>query len=247
MKQAVTIAFVLSISGLSPAFAQIGTMPTTPTLGATSPLGIGPTTSVGGTGIPLGATEIASPGVSPAPTTGTMTAAGTMSGTACSTLGTSPSGMFGSTATYDGGGMAVGSSDTRDRGHVGLRRRMSSTVIDIGNVDNLGNAGNVGIVGNVRLRLEQHGFIVDANVADSTGWQPLEPEFRWDLPRSAISGSVPPQRYRRSSVLPTTSAVGTSDDYRRCPRFPLRRHPYDVREQRNVKSLQAASCNIPQL
>ena len=59
MKKAVMVALVLSISGLSPAFAQIGTMPTTPTLGATTPLGIGPTTPVGGTGIPLGATEIA--------------------------------------------------------------------------------------------------------------------------------------------------------------------------------------------
>jgi hypothetical protein len=47
---------------LSPVFARIGTMPATPTLGATSPLGIGLTTSVGGTGIPLGATEIAFPG-----------------------------------------------------------------------------------------------------------------------------------------------------------------------------------------
>ena len=80
----------------------------TPSIAATSPLGLGPGSGVSQTGIPLGATEIASPGVSPAPgATGAMSMPG--SGTTCSTLGTSPSGMFGSTSSYDGGGMAVGS------------------------------------------------------------------------------------------------------------------------------------------
>jgi len=79
----------------------------TPSIAATSPLGLGPGSGVSQTGIPLGATEIASPGVSPAPgATGAMSMPG--SGTTCSTLGTSPSGMFGSTSSYDGGGMAVG-------------------------------------------------------------------------------------------------------------------------------------------
>ena len=79
----------------------------TPSIAATSPLGLGPGSGGSQTGIPLGATEIASPGVSPAPgATGAMSMPG--SGTTCSTLGTSPSGMFGSTSSYDGGGMAVG-------------------------------------------------------------------------------------------------------------------------------------------
>jgi hypothetical protein len=109
MKRVFVIAFALSIPGFGPAFAQIGTLPATPSLGATSPLGIGVSTSISGAGIPLGATEIASPGVSPAPTTGGITSSSSSGGTTCSTLGTSPTGMFGSSSSYDGGGMAVGS------------------------------------------------------------------------------------------------------------------------------------------
>jgi len=90
------------------ATAQISGMASpTPTIDATSPLGMGTGSPVSQTGIPLGATEIASPGVSPAPVgvTGTISMPG--NGTTCSTLGTSPSGMFGSTASFDGGGIAV--------------------------------------------------------------------------------------------------------------------------------------------
>jgi hypothetical protein len=49
-----------------------------------------------------------------------------------------------------------------------------------GNVDVLGNAGHVGNVGNVRLRLEQHCFIVDADVngADRAG--------RWRSNRNSV-------------------------------------------------------------
>src|SRR5882762_5479163 len=95
------------------AMAQVGGMATpTPTIGATSPLGISSGSSVSPTGIPMGSTEIASPGVSPMPTgvTGTITIPSTSSGTTCSTLGTSPSGMFGSAASFDGGGTAVGAA-----------------------------------------------------------------------------------------------------------------------------------------
>jgi len=93
----------------SAARAQVtGMASPTPSIAATSPLGLGTGAGVSQTGIPLGATEIASPGVSPTPgATGAMSMPG--SGTTCSTLGTSPSGMFGSTSSYDGGGMAVGS------------------------------------------------------------------------------------------------------------------------------------------
>src|SRR6266849_1466064 len=93
------------------AMAQVSGMAgPTPTIGATSPLGIGAGSSVSQTGIPLGSTEIASPGISPSPTGVTGTIAMPGSGTTCSTLGTSPSSMFGSTASFDGGGMGVGTA-----------------------------------------------------------------------------------------------------------------------------------------
>jgi hypothetical protein len=93
------------------AFAQVSGMASpTPTIAATSPLGIGAGSAVPQTGIPLGSTEIASPGISPAP----VGVAGTISmpsnGTTCSTTGTSPTAMFGSTTSFDGGGMAVGTA-----------------------------------------------------------------------------------------------------------------------------------------
>src|SRR5438093_5059147 len=93
------------------AMAQMSGMASpTPTIGATSPLGIGTGSTVSPTGIPLGSTEIASPGVSPAPADATGTISMPSSSTTCSTLGTASSGMYGSTATYDGGGMAAGST-----------------------------------------------------------------------------------------------------------------------------------------
>jgi hypothetical protein len=90
------------------AMAQISGMASpTPTIGATSPLGLGTGSTVSPTGIPLGSTEIASPGVSPAPGDATGTIAMPSSSTTCSTIGTAPSSMFGSTASFDGGGMGV--------------------------------------------------------------------------------------------------------------------------------------------
>src|ERR1700726_582687 len=86
-----------------------GTVTPTPLVGATSPLGVAPGAP---TGIPLGAIEITSPGVSPVPTgvTGTITIPGTSGATACSAVATSPSEMFGSAASFDGGGMGVGTA-----------------------------------------------------------------------------------------------------------------------------------------
>ena len=62
-----------------------------------------------------------------------------------------------------------GNRDAGDGGNVGngnIVRNVNvvGNIGDIWNVDNLGNDGNVGIVGNVRFRLEQHCFIVDANL-----------------------------------------------------------------------------------
>jgi hypothetical protein len=93
------------------AMAQVSGMAgPTPTIGATSPLGMGTGSAVSPTGIPLGSTEIASPGVSPAPGDATGTIAMPSGSTTCSTIGTAPSSMFGSTASFDGGGMGVGTA-----------------------------------------------------------------------------------------------------------------------------------------
>jgi hypothetical protein len=79
-----------------------------PIIDATSPLGMGPDSAVGPTGIALGSTEIVSPGISPAPADATGTV--TSSGSTCSTLGSAPSSMFGSTSSFDGGGMPLGTA-----------------------------------------------------------------------------------------------------------------------------------------
>jgi len=65
-------------------------------------------------------------------------------------------------------------SGNRNGGNVGNGNIVRNVAVvgnisDIGNVDNLRNDGNVGIVGNVRFRLEQHGFIVNANVTHNSG------------------------------------------------------------------------------
>jgi hypothetical protein len=86
------------------ALAQQAAVMPTPSLSATSPLGVVPGAPVGGTGIPFGATEITSAGVSPAPLPST----GIIGSTVCSTIGTAPSTMFGSAASFDGGGMPLG-------------------------------------------------------------------------------------------------------------------------------------------
>jgi hypothetical protein len=104
-------AIVAALVVCNAAMAQVSGMASpTPSLGATSPLGMGTGSAVSPTGIPLGSTEIASPGVSPAPgdATGTISMPG--SSTTCSTIGTAPSSMFGSTTSFDGGGMGVGTA-----------------------------------------------------------------------------------------------------------------------------------------
>ena len=94
------------------ALAQVsGMVVPTPTIGATSPLGSASAgSSISPTGIPLGSTEIMSAGTSPVPPNPTGTIAVPSGGLPCSTLGTSSSQMFGSNATYDGGGMSVTNS-----------------------------------------------------------------------------------------------------------------------------------------
>jgi hypothetical protein len=104
-------AVVPGLFATNVAIAQVdGTTTTMPGIAVTSPLGITSGTPVGGTGIPLGATEITSPGVSPQPGNPTGTIAISGGGASCSTLGTTPGAMFGSTASFDGGGMTNGSA-----------------------------------------------------------------------------------------------------------------------------------------
>jgi len=117
------VALVTISLGCSSAFAQVG-MTTSPTPGieATSPLGMSPGMSFGvspgaavaPTGIPLGATELASPGISPA---ASGLAGMTGYGTTCSSTGNASPGISGilgvsSPSTYDGGGMALGTSSS---------------------------------------------------------------------------------------------------------------------------------------
>jgi len=110
MKPLVLVIAVASALLCSRAFAQVGTVTAAPSIGATSPLGMSSGMTVGPTGIPMGSTEIVSPGVSPASTsvTGSISMPGL--GTTCATSGTAPAGMFGSTSSFDGGGMAAGSA-----------------------------------------------------------------------------------------------------------------------------------------
>src|SRR2546430_11074113 len=119
MRPLLILATALCLLCAGPAFAQVenplGAVTAVPSLGAHSPLGMGASGSVGMTGIPLGSTEVTSLGVSPAPTggvTGTiaMPTNGAITSSGCSTVGTSSLGMYGSTATYDGGGTASGSA-----------------------------------------------------------------------------------------------------------------------------------------
>jgi len=97
------IIAVLSASCYGSAvFAQVGMGTTMPPLGVTSPLGSDPGTPVAGTGIPMGAAVPSSPVVSSLPSY--PTGAG---GTACSTLGTPTTAMYGSPSSYDGGGVTL--------------------------------------------------------------------------------------------------------------------------------------------
>ena len=60
-------AMIPALFAANSAVAQVGTVVTTPTLTATSPLGAAPGALVEPTGIPLGATEITSQGLQPGP------------------------------------------------------------------------------------------------------------------------------------------------------------------------------------
>src|ERR1700722_16099585 len=131
-RMAIRFALIAAVSPVlfasNMAVAQVSGMATpTPTIGATSPLGIGTGSTVSPTGIPLGSTELASPGISPAPTFSTGTTAMPSNGTACSTVGTAPSGMFGSTATFDGGGMTTGSATPATAGTMAASSSATST------------------------------------------------------------------------------------------------------------------------
>jgi hypothetical protein len=107
---AVMLAFCVasSLSCHDAAFAQAGITTATPSPGVTSSFGMVPGESVGPNGLPLNASS----GVSTFPNglTGTITIPSASSGAACSTVATSPEGTFGSPTTYDGGGMAGGTT-----------------------------------------------------------------------------------------------------------------------------------------
>ena len=114
---------------------------------------------------------------------------------------------------FDGGGMAMGTATPATAATSGMSTS-SWHISDIGNFDNFRNAGNLGIVGNVRLRLEQHCFFVDANVnvADNTGRRALEPEFRWDRLEIGNLGVSSAAAVPTMSVSPTVATLGAVYD-----------------------------------
>src|SRR6201997_4003367 len=107
MRPLLLIAVVSASYCSSPAFAQSRMGATTPPLSATSPLGTDPGTPVAGTGIPMGAAVPSSAIVSSLPSYPTGA-----SSTACSTLGTPSTQMFGSPSSYDGGGVTLSGAAT---------------------------------------------------------------------------------------------------------------------------------------
>src|ERR1700751_946918 len=107
MRPLLLIAVVSASYCSSPAFAQSRMGATTPPLSATSPLGSDPGTPVAGIGIPMGAPVPSSPIVSALPSYPTGA-----SSTACSTLGTPSTQMFGSPSSYDGGGVTLSGATT---------------------------------------------------------------------------------------------------------------------------------------
>jgi hypothetical protein len=170
MRRVLTAAMLAALFGWNPVFAQVGGMSLSPEpspLGMTSPLGIGPGSPVAPTGIPLGATELASPGLSPAapgtsplgPTTGSMTPCsgiggsmpqtsdgmGSLSAGTASGMGTSTAGISGSTAVFDGGGIAgTASSGCPANGSNSLAGPAASASSPTG-MGSLSSAGRVGI------------------------------------------------------------------------------------------------------
>ena len=206
MKSLLAAAVLPALLVSSAAMAQVdgqfdGTVTPTPMIGATSPLGVAMGGSGSPTGIPLGSTEITSPGVSPLPTgaTGTITIATTTTSTACPTVATSRSEMFGSTASFDGGGMGDGSCGARHRGefgHHGGRHRPTSTMsatsltselpVTSGSPGTLDTSGTSGMCGS---RLEQPCGIVRGQPRPRPPRRaaPLAPESRSDHSRSPIS------------------------------------------------------------
>jgi hypothetical protein len=102
MKRLLIIAVVFTSYCCSPVFAQVGTGMTMPPLSATSPLGTNPGPPIAGIGTPMGASLSSGPMVSSLPSFPTGA-----SSTACSTLGTPPTAMYGSPSGYDGGGIAL--------------------------------------------------------------------------------------------------------------------------------------------
>src|SRR5277367_4455980 len=141
MRLSLIAAILSALLGCKAAMAQFGgTANPTPAIGATSPLGIETGSTVSPTGIPLGSTEMPSPGISPAPAGVPGAIAMPGSGANCSTMGTSPLGIYGSTATYDGGGMVVGATPLATGATSGMS--MSGTSMSSGLSFNNGDYGD---------------------------------------------------------------------------------------------------------
>jgi hypothetical protein len=199
------------------AMAQTSGMATpTPTIGATSPFGTGST--VAPTGIPLGSTEIASPGISPAPSGVTGTIAMPGSGTTCSTLGTAPSSMFGSSTSFDGGGMAVGSMSPAPAG-TSMSSGMSTTpgTLDTSGISGMCGSGSGSVASSSTPTSTSPGSVARTGVPlGSTEMNSLGVSSAAAVPTMPVSPVVAPPSAVAPSVpivtsTPTTSSTTTTN------------------------------------
>jgi hypothetical protein len=198
-----------------------GTVAPTPMIGATSPLGVASGSGASPAGIPLGSTEITSPGVSPVPTgvTGTITIPTTSSSTACPTVAISPSEMFGSTASFDGGGLAMGTAAPATATNSGATAMspastMSATSSTSGVPVTSGSSGTLDTSGMSGMCGSGSSSLAASSAPSSTAPTAPGGVARTGIPFGSFEianlgvGSTPPVPL--PSVLPTASPVAPS-------------------------------------
>ena len=240
-----TAVVLAALFNCNVALAQVdtpfdGTVTPTPMIGATSPLGVTSGSGASPAGIPLGSTEIASPGVSPVPTgvTGTITIPTTSSSTACPTVATSPSEMFGSTASFDGGGLAMGTAAPATAANSGATAMSPASTMSAtsstsgvpvtsgssGTLDTSGMSGMCGSGSSSLAHRPRHLRLRPPHRAAS-----LALEFRSDRSRSPISALARRRQCRCRACCPRRARWRRLRWRQRCP--PSRRQPYPRRRQ----------------
>jgi hypothetical protein len=195
----------------------------TPSPGVTSSLGIVPGESVGPNGLPLSA----SPGVSTVPNglTGTITVPNATSGAACSTVATSPEGTFGSPTTYDGGGMAGGTTTPATAATPGSPPTSSSAISTTSGVSTtsgmLATSGLTGMCGSGASSIAASSSpttTTSSSTASSSGARTGIPLGSYEIGNLGVSAAAavpitnvsPFAGTAGSNLAPTTPAVAPS-------------------------------------